>query len=969
MYFGGYMIDKVKTFTKTENSDTTLFKFNNNRNIISVRVCFKDEYVDYPEEEVTVYYALNAVLSDPIFFGSAKIGNNNFVEVIRDTPLAASHVFVTVKNSSIIVKEIEIYEELKETTNYYPNYFDTVLEENFFLDTVSIFTTEEGYSNYKVYTSLDGTSFDFLAEKENKLSCDFSVGDIYDANGREARIIRVYIEYNSADVGAVLDRVTYTGKPSKTPIVCSKPIKIENFSDSKYNIEINENDTYDEVFSIIERRLGKKYKDWFEFELSNNSSKTEYDYFSVKNGSGKIKITGNNGVSICVGLNHYLKYYCKVNISQVGDQTKMPADIVLLDKDIFRETKAKVRYAYNYCTLSYTMAFWGEKDWEDEIDWLALNGVNVVLDTTAQEEVWRRFLTKIGYSHSEIKKFIPGPAYYAWFYMANLSGFGGPVHDSWFEKRTCLARKNHLRMRKLGMYPVLQGYSGMVPLDIKNYDSAAEVIPQGTWCSFDRPAMLKTTTDTFRRYADIFYESQKEVYGDYSYYFATDPFHEGGNVGNMSPFDISKEVLSAMLKNNKESVWIIQSWQNNPTSELLRGIGSIENGKEHALILDLYSEKYQNYKSGNPGNSAHGYSDEFDKTPFVFCMLNNFGGRLGLHGHIDNLNKFIPEAFNNCKCVNGIGITPEASYNNPVLYDFFFEYAWRENADAQMIPVDVSSWICDYSERRYGKKSKSAENAWKILVDTVYNSEHNSVGQGAAESIVNARPTLENKPASSWGNCLISYDKTELEKALSLLLQDFEALKISKGYIYDLITVAQQVLSNKAQDVHLEMVNAFNSRNLENFEFYSELFLQIADLMDEVLSANNNYLLGNWVNKAVKLSENTDDFTKMLYMLNAKSLITTWGSFNQCETGGLKDYSNRQWSGLIGDFYKSRWEIWIKDRIDELSGKEYVEKRDWFPFEWKWARSNKEYDYISKEVDLCDLVKEILTISIRGKNG
>ena len=88
------------------------------------------------------------------------------------------------------------------------------------------------------------------------------------------------------------------------------------------------------------------------------------------------------------------------------------------------------------------MAFWGEKEWRNELDWLALNGVNVVLDATAQEEVWRRFLGELfGYSHEEAKDFIAGPAYYAWAYMANLSGFGGPVHDSWFTERTELARK------------------------------------------------------------------------------------------------------------------------------------------------------------------------------------------------------------------------------------------------------------------------------------------------------------------------------------------------------------------------------------------------------------------------------------------------------------------------------------------------------------------------------------------------
>ena len=126
----------------------------------------------------------------------------------------------------------------------------------------------------------------------------------------------------------------------------------------------------------------------------------------------------------------------------------MPAEIVSLNGEtITRETKLSVRYAYNYCTLSYSMAFWGEEEWRNELDWLALNGVNAVLDATAQEEVWRRFLQEVGYTAQEAKDYISGPAYYAWSYMANMAGYGGPVHDSWFVDRTELARSNQLSMR------------------------------------------------------------------------------------------------------------------------------------------------------------------------------------------------------------------------------------------------------------------------------------------------------------------------------------------------------------------------------------------------------------------------------------------------------------------------------------------------------------------------------------------
>lgn len=956
------MIDRLRWFVKTQNGNTTEFKFNNNRNILETIVILNDGFEKYKGEEIVVKYALNAVLSDLIPFGTAKIGDTDAVKITLDIPVAASHIFVTVPNSNILVKEIELYEELKEeVTNYYPAHFDTVLDENYFLDTVSVFTSKEGYSHYSIFTSLDGRDFEFLATKQDDKPCDFKTGDVYNANGREARIIRVYIEYNSSYVEALLEDVKFTGVKSNTPVRECPKIQIPDFEDSEYNIEITENDTYEEVYSIIERRLGVEYKNWFTFEILNNPN--GFDYFEIFPVNDKIHIKGNNGVSLCVGLNHYLKYFCKVNISQVGDQAKMPDEIIPIETAIYKETKAKVRYSYNYCTLSYSMAFLGEKEWQAELDWLALNGVNVVLDATAQEEVWRRFLTEIGYSHEEIKKFIPGPAYYAWFYMANMSGFGGPVHDSWFAERTELARKNHLKMRKLGMYPALQGYSGMVPNDICKYNEGADIILQGSWCSFDRPTMLRTTSDTFREYADKFYKAQKEVYGDYSIYFATDPFHEGGNTGDMEPREISKEVLGAMLKNNNNSIWIIQSWQNNPTSELLRGLDDIDNGKQHALILDLYAEKKPNYKNGHSANSAHGYSSEFDNTPWAFCMLNNFGGRLGLHGHLDNLCNWIPEAFNNCKSIAGIGITPEASFNNPVLYDFLFESVWRESATEEMKPIDLSAWVCDYAERRYGAKSEAANKAWQILIDTVYKSKLNNLGQGAPESIVNSRPTLVSKPSSSWGNAVISYDKNELIRALNLLLTDYEILKDSEGYKYDLITLMQQVLSNTAQDVHLKMAEAFNNKDIALFKDNAEQFLNIADLMDEVLSGSEYYLLGRWVEQAKTLAQNADDFTKKIYELNSKSLITTWGSYNQCEIGGLRDYSNRQWSGLIKDFYMVRWARWINDRINELEGKPFEEKISWFPWEWAWVRSNTNYSNTQKDIDLLQIARTIISIS------
>ncbi len=953
------MIEIIRTFEKIINDNTTVYVFPNNRNVIGAKITLAEEYLQFSGLEVEVKYAINGVITDPISLGKAKIGNDLMIEINAEIPTAASHIYVIAPNETVKFSEVVILEELsEEVANYYPACFDTDLGENYFLDTVSVFTTKEGYSHYSVYTSLDGRDFQFLAQKRNDTPCDMLKGDQYAANGVEARIIRVYVEYNTASVEALFEKVEFKGKKSGSTIKTRPEIDIPEFKDTVYNKEITLDDTYNEVYGIIKRRLGEEYVNWFNLCICD--SKAGYDFFELSDNGGKILIKGNNGVSLAVGLNHYLKYYCKVNICQVGDQAKMPQNLVMINEKVYRETKAKVRYSYNYCTLSYSMAFWGEEQWQEELDWLALNGVNVVLDATAQEEVWRRFLSNLGYTHEEILKFIAGPAYYAWAYMANLSGFGGPVHDSWFYDRTCLARKNHLKMRKLGMYPALQGYSGMVPNDIAQHIENVDVIPQGTWCSFDRPTMLRTTSPIFKEFAQKFYKAQSEVYGDYSIYFATDPFHEGGNTSDMSPKEIAFEVLSSMLKQNKDAVWIIQSWQTNPTSELLKGIQQVENGKNHALILDLYAEKDPNYKKGHKDNCNHGYDVEFDHTSWVFCMLNNFGGRLGLHGHLDNMQKWIPEAFNNCRACVGIGITPEASFNNPVLYDFLFESVWREDAHAPMTEINLNDWVKEYITRRYGGFSNNALNAWEIFLNTVYKAELNNLGQGAPESIVNARPTLQSRPASSWGNAVISYDKGDLVKAAKLLLNDYDTFKESKGYRYDVVTVLQQILSNTAQDVHLKMAAAFDNKDATAFKEHSQRFLEIADLMDVVTSQSKYYTLGRWVDGAIELSKNADDFTKMLYLLNAKSLITTWGSFNQCETGGLHDYSNRQWSGLISDFYKARWVRWINNRINELEGKPFEEKVNWFEFEWLWARSDKIYGFEDKTDNLLEISKNIL---------
>ncbi|MEI3154691.1 MAG: alpha-N-acetylglucosaminidase TIM-barrel domain-containing protein [Odoribacter sp.] len=79
--------------------------------------------------------------------------------------------------------------------------------------------------------------------------------------------------------------------------------------------------------------------------------------------------------------------------------------------------------------------------WEKEIDWMALHGITMPLAITGQEAVWYRTLKKYNMTDQEIRNFLVGPAFFAWQWMTNIEGWGGPLPKSWIENSIKLGQK------------------------------------------------------------------------------------------------------------------------------------------------------------------------------------------------------------------------------------------------------------------------------------------------------------------------------------------------------------------------------------------------------------------------------------------------------------------------------------------------------------------------------------------------
>ncbi|EPB8153965.1 alpha-N-acetylglucosaminidase TIM-barrel domain-containing protein [Clostridium perfringens] len=803
------------------------------------------------------------------------------------------------------------------------------------LSKIEIFNKDEAVYKYNIYASEDGENFNKIAYKNNDNVSD-SNGNMHTIDNVRAGKIRIDVVQNSNSDRVNIAEINVFGKNTGESLPEVKKIATSNFSETPWATEyekFNSDSAYanektlNEIKNLVGRVIGREFKDKFIFEIRDQLNGN--DVFEVSDsGDGKVLIKGNNGVSLASGFNYYLKNYCNVSYNPImGSNLKMPETMPSVGERVVIDTPYEHRYALNFCTYSYTMSFWDWDQYEEFLDWCAMNGVNLVLDIIGQEEVLRRTLNEFGYSDEEVKEFISGPAYFAWFYMQNMTGFGGPLPNDWFEQRAELGRKMHDRMQSFGINPVLQGYSGMVPRDFKEKNQEAQTISQGGWCGFDRPDMLKTyvnegEADYFQKVADVFYEKQKEVFGDVTNFYGVDPFHEGGNTGDLDNGKIYEIIQNKMIEHDNDAVWVIQNWQGNPSNNKLEGLTK----KDQAMVLDLFSEVSPDWNR----------LEERD-LPWIWNMLHNFGGRMGMDAAPEKLATEIPKALANSEHMVGIGITPEAINTNPLAYELLFDMAWTRDQ------INFRTWTEDYIERRYGKTNKEILEAWNIILDTAYK-KRNDYYQGAAESIINARPGFGIKSASTWGHSKIVYDKSEFEKAIEIFAKNYDEFKDSDAFLYDFADILKQLLANSAQEYYEVMCNAYNNGNGEKFKFVSGKFLELIKLQERVLSTRPEFLIGNWIEDARTMLKDSDDWTKDLFEFNARALVTTWGSRNNADGGGLKDYSNRQWSGLTEDYYYARWEKWINGLQAELDGGAKAPNIDWFKMEYDWVNKKSDTD-------------------------
>lgn len=339
-----------------------------------------------------------------------------------------------------------------------------------------------------------------------------------------------------------------------------------------------------------------------------------------------------------------------------------------------------------------------------------------------------------------------------------------------------------------------------------------------------------------------------------------------------------------------DAVWLMQGWLffSDQTFWKPPQIKSLLHGVPlgRMIVLDLFAE----------ADPVFTYTESFYGQPFIWCMLHNFGGNNGFFGTVESINSgpFKALQFPNSTLV-GVGMTPEGIEQNPVIYELMSELAWRKE------PVNLAKWVSLYAVRRYGRMHDNLTAAWKLLFTSVYNCTVPGYVNHNHSPLVR-RPSLRMR-TDLW------YDPDDLFEAWRLFMTVAPSFMSKETFEYDLVDVTRQVLQVLTSSFYLDIADAFGNKKMP--ELLAAGGVLVYDLLPELnrlLSSNQNFLLGTWLEQAQSKALNERE--AHLYDMNARNQVTLWGP-----SGEILDYANKQWGGLMEDYYAQRWGLFVQTLV------------------------------------------------------
>ncbi len=663
------------------------------------------------------------------------------------------------------------------------------------------------------------------------------------------------------------------------------------------------------VYNVLEKLIGSRAKT-FKFKLNNTEQSG--DTYNIEVADNIVNISGSSQTALCYAAYNYLKDIGAVLVSWEGHKIDLPNTWPEYSKE--ETTPFTYRKYLNVCTYGYTTPWWDWERWSKEIDWMALHGINMPTAMEGQEAVWQALWKEYGLTDSELESHFAGPAFLPWQRMGNINSHDAPLPQTWISKKKELQKNILQKMKSLGMYPVVPGFSGYVPKAFVDKYPNSKIRELSGWSGggFKSTYLLDPKDSLFKEVGKRFIEIYTRFYGEADFYLA-DAFNEitppvSENNKNEELSEYGKVLYETINEAAPQANWVMQGWlfghdKSFWTKDAANAfLSKVPNDK--MIIQDFGNDRYKVWET----------QEAFYNKQWTYGYVHNYGGSNPVYGDLkfykDELTALLNH--NNKGNLKGYGVMPEGLNNNSVVYEYLYDLPWTKGKQS------INDWLNMYLKARYKTEpSSTVFKAWELLIASVYSTKYWTTRwwDGRAGAYLSfKRPTT--KITTFEGH---SGDKQKLEEALKLLTKASEYRTNDPLFLYDLQDALRHYHSICLDDLIIACVKAYQAKDINKAD---DIILEIeekVETLDAMFTNQPKNKLSYWLQSARNYGETEAE--SMYYVKNAKKQITLWGG-----TGNLNDYASKSWEGMYGEFYWPRWRMFFKAlKQAVISGKPFDE--------------------------------------------
>ena len=366
-------------------------------------------------------------------------------------------------------------------------------------------------------------------------------------------------------------------------------------------------------------------------------------------------------------------------------------------------------------------------------------------------------------------------------------------------------------------------------------------------------------------------------------------------------------VYATMVDLDEDAVWVFQGWPwmraflgthqmgwpDTAGRDYMRNFTSaVPPGK--LLILDMRSEC----------ESVASRTDSLYGTPFIWEVMDDFGGTNGLFGDVGLVRDQIAAASADLTGANltslaGTGISMEGIDQNPVFYEAVLDGLWWDtDRSSRGLAPSTTQYLQDWGAQRCGKRLPAVDQAWAILANTTYRS-----GQGVGlghRYCSNVFPGSGEIPSGGFwrGGYEAEGDAAaytaQLLTAWKLLTDSADECGTVAAR-FDVADLGREWLqSAPCPAAWKALAVGWTDRSLPQVQKAAAALDRSLLEMDELLSTADGFTFGSWIAAARNLSNTTEGQAQL--EMNARAQVTTW---TLCQPGASRECPAGYFSGIM----------------------------------------------------------------------